>query len=169
MESIKALFAWLRSWRKPADTWALDDYPVRVRLNGGGETGYVAQIINWYVPIGLGETREEALADLRARFKEATDRPRPGSKVPIQFAESGQVDDFGAWGLDVVEEITGIRPFFVSDGSSLSDFAADDGELASFVARVRELYGVDISDVEHGHLVTVFERIAATGRGPSSP
>ena len=126
-----------------------------------------AEIANWPTgPKGIGPDEDSARADLVRDFATREDRPRPGTRVPVRFAASAGIAAYGPWAYDVVETITGIRPFFVSDDSSLSDFPDD---LAQYVAQTRELYGVDISDVEDGHLMTVLDRIAATGRGPSSP
>lgn len=165
----KTVLAWIRSWRKPAGTWTLDDYPIAVYPNGGNAAnGYVARVFKWYVPVGIGDTEEAALADLRANFVHIIDRPRPGTKVPIQFAAHAEIDSHGDAVYDLVEIVTGTRPFFLSDGSSLGDFADEDVPLAALLERIKDKYGVDVSDIENGDLVTILDRLAAAGITPST-
>lgn len=164
---VKTTLAWLHSWRKAPGAWTFQDYPLRVRINGDHMAdGYAAQILNWPGTIGLGSTVEEALADLRANFDKRTDRPRPGSKVPVQFAESEAIAAYGDWAYDLTEAVTGLRPIFLSDSSSLSDFPID---LAEAQDRIHKRYGVDVSDIEYGYLLPVLNRLAAAGHGPSNP
>ena len=89
--------------------WDLADYPTVIRRQHESESGasgprqapppWSARIVNWWVMTGLGSTPEDAMQDLAvqfARMKESRQRegkpmPRPGTKVPIEFAPSNRV------------------------------------------------------------------------------
>ncbi len=64
---------------------------------------------------------------------------------------------------DFIEEIVGFdyARVFISDRSSIWDFSdlRDEGEDSVF-RRIKERYGVDVSDIEDGILVRIFERIS---------
>lgn len=49
---------------------------------------------------------------------------------------------------------------FVSDESSLWDYVVDEEEFELYLVRIEEEYGVDVSDIEYGDLVKIFERIS---------
>jgi len=49
---------------------------------------------------------------------------------------------------------------FISDDSSLWDFHGDEPNQHYF-ERIREDYGVDVSDIRDGNLARIFERLAA--------
>lgn len=50
--------------------------------------------------------------------------------------------------------------YLITDESSLRDFqAVEDLELADIHRKIREIYGVDVSDIVSGNLVEVFARI----------
>src|SRR5689334_2542058 len=98
----KALIAskWLASFFR--SEWKLVHYPVRVRENGENVTSdqqWLAQILNWPGPAGVGATKEEAVAKLGERLESIRtyrrtnqeNMPRPGSKVPIQFASTDRI------------------------------------------------------------------------------
>jgi hypothetical protein len=124
---------------------------------------YAARIVNWWALTGLGETEDEARENLRAALSEQAKRrqlPRPGVKVPIQFASVDEISRFEALATDFFPAILGheLNQCFVSDESSLMDFG---GEWPNYCSRVLLRYKVDISDMEPGNLVRVFERIDA--------
>ncbi|MGY5853233.1 MAG: hypothetical protein RTU92_06670 [Candidatus Thorarchaeota archaeon] len=64
---------------------------------------------------------------------------------------------------DFIEAIVGFSysNVFISDRSSIWDFSnlwnEDESEI---FGRIRERYGVDVSDIEDGNLVKIFERIS---------
>jgi len=87
--------------------WAIDDYPVRLRFQPVPEPSqasrlkpipWTASVINWPAMSGHGNTKQEALAELRRRFEQIKLRekklPRPGIKVPIEFAVSRRVERY---------------------------------------------------------------------------
>lgn len=56
-------------------------------------------------------------------------------------------------------QILDINKWFVSDESSLWDFTTDD-TLESYYAKIRQVYGVDVSDIEGALLWRILKRIA---------
>jgi hypothetical protein len=163
---LQALSKWLLSFVK--GTWELEDYPVEIRMQRTDPKHvavpkYAARIINWWALTGLGETETEARENLRAALAEQAKKgplPRPGAKVPIKFASVDEISRFEALATDFFPAILGheLSQCFVSDESSLIDFG---GEWSNYCSRVLLRYKVDISDLEPGNLVRVFERIDA--------
>lgn len=79
--------------------------------------------------------------------------------MPLQYAPSGQIEAFGPWAYEFVEEVTDLIPSFMSDNSAIRDFATSDEEFAEYIANVQQRYGVDVSDIERGNLVEVLTRV----------
>jgi hypothetical protein len=52
---------------------------------------------------------------------------------------------------------------WISDESSLWDFHHQETN-AALVAKIREVYGVDVSDIESANLADILDRIAANQR-----
>ena len=157
--------------------WQLEDYPVRLRHQQLSNdmpaklreqfVPWVAQIPFWTRMIGTGNTREEAYASLEKRFAEyqaeGNKLPRPGTKVPLQFAPRIAVPAYD----NVAEEFfrrmfdVDYQRVFITDQSSLWDFPfAEPNEV--LLTRIRGSYGIDISDIEDGNLVRIFQRIEAS-------
>jgi hypothetical protein len=126
---------------------------------------WVAQVVNWTVLSGGGQTKAEALADLRSKFqarKAAGARlPRPGTKVPIEFASTVEVDRFRDVGRDFLAKVLDLNPdqCFISDESSLWDFHSQETNDALY-EKIRNIYGVDVSGVEGARLCAIFRKIA---------
>jgi hypothetical protein len=170
---MKVLWKRLMSLRK--QDWDLDDYPLRAREQSNlGEPGtgrtriprYAVDIVNWWLS-GTGETVEEARADLAERFKKAKEEkasvgellPRPGSRVPINFASDEQVRLDQDLSQDFVRRVLQLEWAWISDESSLWDFhSAESNDV--LLARIKETYGVDVSDIKSAKLTDIFERIA---------
>jgi hypothetical protein len=163
---LQVLSKWLLSFLKTK--WELGDYPVEIRMQRADPTHlavpkYSARIVNWWALTGLGETESEAREHLREALTEQAKKrplPRPGAKVPVQFASVDEISRFEALATDFLPAILGheLNQCFVSDESSLMDFG---GEWSNYCARVLLRYKVDISDLKPGNLVRVFERIHA--------
>jgi hypothetical protein len=142
----------------------LADYPVRVRTQAVGKQKYVAQIVNWWVISGWGDTPAEAIADLnralRAWMSRGEPLPRPGVHVPLRFAASGRVDAYADVAQRFLREVVRTDPgtTFLSNQSSLWYFTSTD-TIEPLQLRIREVFGVDVSDIEDGSLVRIFERI----------
>jgi len=114
---------------------------------------------------GHGNTKQEALAELRRRFEQYKARekklPRPGTKVPIEFADSRRVEQYPELAKDFFQEILGVEWAWISDESSLGDFHGEETN-DRFVEKIRRVYGVDVADISNGNLADIFERIAKT-------
>lgn len=114
---------------------------------------------------GGGNTRREAVEDLRKRFEQfkATNKelPRPGTKVPIQFAVRTRVDQHAKLAKDFIKRILGLEWAWISDESSLSAFHEEEADEA-LVKKIRTTYGVDVSDISSGNLADIFDRIASS-------
>jgi hypothetical protein len=114
--------------------------------------------------IGTGNTREEAYASLKQRFddfiSEGKELPRPGTRMPLQFAPRVRVLLYHRLAEDFFPRIVSMdyRKVLITDRSSLWDFPIEDAP-AELTARIREAYGVDVSDIEDGNLVSIFQRI----------
>jgi hypothetical protein len=156
--------------------WELNDYPVIVRENVASprpaNQRYFALILNWNVG-GAGQSKTEALQALAKNFARAkTERiisggsiPRPGAQVSIEFASQKRISAHSDLAEDFKQRVLSIDGAWVSDESSLQDF--HDGEKNDeLIARINEVYGVDVSDIESANLAEILERIA-TKRKPS--
>ncbi len=117
---------------------------------------------------GSGDSREEALNNLRAKFltrkaklaEEKEPLPRPGTNVPIEFVSQKRVNAHPQLAQDFIQRVLELPWAFISDQSSLSDFHTEENNDAQF-AKIREVYGVDVSDIESGNLYQILDRIAA--------
>jgi len=144
--------------------WDLADYPTVIRkqvLHPGASDSrrtpppYSARIVNWWVMTGLGNTPEEATQDLAAQFarmkesrkQDGKPMPRPGAKVPIEFAPSNRVDANPELTEDFIRRVLGLDWAFVSDESRLWDFHTGETNEV-LIAKIKDLYGVEVSDIE---------------------
>jgi hypothetical protein len=79
---------------------------------------------------GSANSRQEAVEELRKnfdRFKATKPRlPRPGTKVPIEFAASERVGRHSELAKDFVKRVLELDWAWISDESSLSDFHDDE-------------------------------------------
>ena len=126
--------------------------------------GTGVQIVRWPQMCGLGDTKPEALEDLRQRleaYREDRPLPRPGTQVPLEFASTQHVDNYESIAREFLAKILNIDfdRCFLSDQSSLTDFGFDEASLKRHHAKIRETYGIDASDLGDGNLVDIFERI----------
>jgi hypothetical protein len=173
-ETLKATWKLCSSFTKR--DWDLADYPtvIRKQVSDSGVSAdrqalppYSARIVNWWVMTGLGNTPEEAMQELAAQFarikgdrqRDGKSMPRPGTKVPIEFAPSSRVYADPELTDDFIRRVLGLDWAFVSDESSLWDF--HNGETNDvLIAKIRDLYGVDVSDIGSGNIATILGRIA---------
>lgn len=150
--------------------WELQDYPVKFRPNpAGAQLGrlqappWIVQIINWEVMSGMGQTREEAYKQLEQRFEEYRTKhrlPRPGTKVPLQFASTVKIEQYKDIAVDFCRKVLDIEyeDCFISDQSSLYDFHSEE-DNSRFCKIILNTYEVDVSDIADGNLAQIFERI----------
>jgi len=173
------VLAFLLSFRKK--DWSARDYPIRFRrqsagpFRDGGEVSHpkqwVAQIPGWWAMTGMGDTREEALRGLQQSIDAWRERgrvlPRPGTKVPIEFAPSELVSKHEALAREFFPPIVGMDydDCLITDESSVWNFPVE--LTANDLARkVLLVFGTDIGDLaEDGNLAAILERIAAHRRG----
>jgi hypothetical protein len=179
---FRAFWKWSISFRK--SDWELEDYPVFVRMQEPDPTSaynsprfkfhrYWAGIVNWH-PTGGGDTREEALQNLSNTFaavkltKKETGKtlPRPGTQAPIEFASQFHVNAHSELADEFIQRVLELESAWISDESSLWDFHTDENNDAYF-AKIKEIYGVDVSDIQSASLAEILERIAAAQKPAS--
>jgi hypothetical protein len=156
--------------------WELSDYPVVVREqevdpNYSGKRlkqyRYIASIVNW-APAGAGETEQEAiqaldtsLASAKAeRVRSGRSLPRPGTRVPVEFSSQERVGAHPALAENFIQCVLNLDWAWISDESSLWDFHREETNDA-LISRIKEVYGVDVSDIQSARLCEILERIAA--------
>jgi hypothetical protein len=166
----KALIYWKWILSFGTREWDISHYPVRVRANGQSSepgTAFVAHILNWPGPIGLGETRGKAFERLRDDLEEIRKHrdqmPRPGTHVPIEFSSTARVDSNVPLLGDFISRVLGFSrndPVFISDESSLYDFG-DEAKVQELTRTIRDTYAVDVSDIVKGsgNIADILERI----------
>ncbi len=172
---IAAAWKWCLSFRKR--DWDLKDYPIGTTEQDPDpafsaprftQHRYRAHIINWALT-GSGETPEQARANLEQSFETARQnrrregkRPvRPGTKCPIEFASQEKVSTNVTVSDDFIMRIFGLEWAWISDESSLWDFHTEQTNDLLY-AKIREVYGIDVSDIESARLWAIFERIEAS-------
>ena len=147
--------------------WNLKDYPIRIKRQFDVPEGneWSIQIINWWVVCGLGKTKEEAYNKLEEIFSNCTKnrekKPRPGTKVKIEFASTARIEENSILLDEFLEKILGFStddPVFISDESSLWDFTLGT-TIEEYVIKIEEYYGIDIRDEEKGNIKNILERI----------
>ena len=181
-EQIHAAWKFCLSFRK--GDWELNNYPVSVRVQEIDpeyigtrlkQRRYSARVVNWWALTGMGDTREEALRELRDRFVSAKAKraktgetlPRPGTEVPIRFVSQERVGAYRGLAEDFTRRVLNLDWAWISDESSLWDFHHNETN-AELIAKIIEVYGVDVSDIQSAKLSEIFERIANTQKPVSN-
>ena len=172
MDKLKAAAKFLLSFLKR--DWEIEDYPIRFRLKKVDEspatgrlqpTRWTAQVVNWWALAGHGHSKAEAHGDLISNFqarKASGGRlPRPGTRVPIEFAPTTEVHRFEGIARDFLARVLNLNldECFISDESSLWDFHHQETNDV-FLEKIRNIYHVDVSAVEGAKLCTIFRIIA---------
>jgi hypothetical protein len=179
---LRAFWKFCLSFQK--HDWELDDYPVVFRTQKTNPASvyhssrfklhhYLASIVNWHLT-GSGDSREEALQKLcdtfaaaKAKKKEKGKRlPRPGTRAPIEFAAQKRVNTYAELSEDFIHRVLELESAWISDESSLWDFHTDETN-AALCARIKEIYGVDVSDIKSGLLCEIFDRIDVARKSKS--
>ena len=172
-QKVQVGWYWCLSFRKR--DWKLSDYPISIhtqetkpefRSSRFKSHRYVARIVNWWLN-GTGDTKDEAMHNLSANFTNVKairadtgkTLPRPGTHEPIEFASGERVYAHPELAEDFIHRVLGLDWAFLSDESSLWDFHEDDTNDAYFT-KIKEVYGVEVSDIESGSLSEILERIA---------
>ena len=91
----------------------------------------------------------------------------------IEFAAQVAIVQYEELMDGLLRRVFGIEGAWVSDESSLNDFdfvLEEDGnvehETEEALARIKKIYGVDVSDVEGLNMVKICERISILGNTP---
>ncbi len=164
--------------------WELTDYPIVLRHQNPDTPAppiknlklvpWCATIVNWINIIGFGDTKEEALADLKRCFDEYKlahgSVPRPGTRVPLQLPPVNEIQKHVPMARDFFARILNMDfdECFISDRSSLWDFPyEDDEDEAAVFAKIEQVYGVDVSDIHDGNLAQIFSRLEEHVQGRS--
>jgi predicted RNase H-like HicB family nuclease len=151
-------------------THRFEDYCVQTGVLRSGE-GYYASIEEFPALVDMGQSIEEAKANLRLRFNEriqylnniGSTIPAPGGgKAKIKFAPNDQiealrplVDYFWA---DVLG--TSYSQSYVSNESKLEDWEHYvSGGRTEIISRIVERFGIDISDCYGESVVNVLRKI----------
>jgi predicted RNase H-like HicB family nuclease len=85
--------------------------------------------VNWHLS-GGGDSREEALQNLNSTFAAVKSRkketgealPRPGTRVPLEFASQQRVKTHAELAEDFIHRVLELESAWISDESSLWDF-----------------------------------------------
>jgi hypothetical protein len=169
---LYARWKWLLSFRKT--TWTLNDYPVVVMKQDPDphfqpprfpQHRFRAFIVNWALT-GSGDSPAEARAALADAFTtnqtncKQQEKPafRPGRKVPIEFAPQDKIATNEALSEDFIHRVLELDWAWISDESTLWDFHTDQDNEAMY-AKIREIYGTDVSDIQSARLWKILERI----------
>jgi len=161
--------------------WELSDYPIDIIEQTPDPKSnydaprftvprYVARITRWWAISGKGETLQEAMADLQIRFdttmanRRAEGRPqiRPGLLAPIEFASQELIERNHELSEDFIHRVLDLEWAWISDESKLADFHTEPDNTV-LVNMIREVYAVDVSDIESARLAEILNRIAALG------
>jgi hypothetical protein len=90
--------------------------------------------------------------------------PDSPEKPDFEFASQEKISRFGELQDDFVREILGLPWAYLTDESCLGDIKLDESNDL-LCARIRERYGVDVSDVRDGNIAGILAKIQfAAGR-----
>lgn len=82
-----------------------------------------------------------------------------GTQEP-RFADNSEIAAYGDVASEFFHLVGLSEALFISDGSRLEDWCDASGvSLDQANARIRDVYGVDVSDLNGGRLIDIFERI----------
>jgi hypothetical protein len=172
-DRLQAAWKFCRSLFKK--DWEFSDYPVVIREHEVDPTyigtrlkqhRYIASMVNWGLS-GSGDSTGEALQQLEKTFASVKAEraiakrqlPRPGVHVPIEFASQERVSAHPDLADDFVRRVLNLDWAWISDESSLWDFHHDETNHI-LIAKINEVYGVDVSDIQSAKLTEILERIA---------
>jgi len=166
-DQFKASFRKLLSYTK--SKWDIDDYPLRYKKqtdtkgknNVSEFKPWVVKIINWELMIGLGDTKLEAYEDLKSNFKNYLKHdqpPRPGTDVPLRFADTSLIDTLEGVAPGFFDKILNLDYYqcFISDESSLIDFGRDNDET---LQKINATYNLGLTDLGDGNIARLLSLI----------
>jgi hypothetical protein len=167
IEKFKAIWKRLLSYTKK--NWDIDDYPLRFKkqsditkqYNVGELKPWAVQIINWWPMTALGDTKQEAFENLKINFKSYLEQniaPRPGTSVPIKYANTSQINELEEIASDFFNKILHMNFYncFISDESSLLDFGKDDNDTLN---KINETYKIGLAEIGDGNIARILKMI----------
>jgi hypothetical protein len=77
---------------------------------------------------------------------------------PLQFATTEGIDSHQETAERFVKLVLNLEWASISDESSLNDFSLIE-DSKGLEEKIKEVFGVDVSDIEDGNLLKIFERI----------
>jgi len=89
-------------------------------------------------------------------------RRGPFKGKTIEMASTAGIEMYDDVAEEFMSHIFGFEPgeYLITDESSLHDFiGVDDLELAAIHSKIREVYAVDVSDLESGNLLEICARL----------
>ena len=168
--------AWKRALSYRKREWTFEDYPIVVRRQSfygapddmEHESRYWARVLGWLID-ETAPTKTEALTKLRSRYEmrrqlrieKGESIPRPGAKVPIQFASRERINAHEELANDLIHRVLQLEWALVTDESSLWDFTSSQS-IQEFQDRILLIYQASVYDIENGNLAAILERIAAS-------
>lgn len=166
-DKTKAFWKKIVSFAKK--TWEIDDYPLRYKNQSTANKQFdideikpcVVQVINWWTMTGLGNSKKEAYENLKINFKkylQYNTAPRPGTKVPLSFADTSNIKELEQIAVDFFIKIldTDYYECFISDESSLFDFGIDESKT---LQDINSNYNIGLPDIGDGNIVRILKII----------
>ena len=89
-------------------------------------------------------------------------RKGPFKGKRVEFASTAGVETFADIAEDFMLDVFGFElgHYLITDLSSLHDFVGvDDMELVDILARIRDVYELDVADLRSGNLLEIFRRL----------
>lgn len=83
---------------------------------------------------------------------------------PIEFADTSEIAAFADISCDFFRLVGLGNALFISNESTLNDWCDASGVALKYAnARIQEIYGVDVADLNGGRLTAIFQRIKQRG------
>ena len=89
-------------------------------------------------------------------------RKRPFKGKHVELASTASIERLENIADDFMLKIFGLEPggYLITDLSSLHDFVGvEDLEFVDILARIRDVYHLDVADLPSGNLLEIFERL----------
>jgi hypothetical protein len=150
--------------------WTFEDYPVHtstwVAHALPNPFPWEAYIVNWPRMHVGGMNGPEAIEKLRKKFesyvRDGAQLPRPGWQRGSQtnVPPTERIAGHRKLKHEFLENI--VFPWaLISDDSTLLDLDSDRASPEDLAERIRNYFGVNVSDVSHEKIVDIFDRIEA--------
>lgn len=145
----------LLSVRRYYMIWTFDDYTLKTGVTIADNAPY-ASLKEFGALVATGPTLDAAIATLRVKFEERIDYlhtrgeaiPAPGDQGSVKFAPDDQIRSMVPEVEEFWEHILHIsyRTSFVSNESTFASWEHYCGGRVELIRRVKERYGVDITE-----------------------